>query len=505
MKKLIYLLIAMAVLGLIVSGCLPVVPPTEQGDLNMRSNGSATWYVDASAEAGGNGTTSATTGVSCAFQTISTAITAATVADGDTIIVADGTYIITVAINVNKEVTITGNIDNPESVLVKYSSTVTDKNCFDITVDNVKVQGIKAINGKRGFYLNGVTGCKVSNCIVSSCADQGIYVRLCTATSEAERVEVTSNVISDCGNTWNVACIQVYQSPYTYVYNNTISSTDDKGINIWGPNATNQAEMVIVEGNIISGCPWPAIQVIHDRYTYIYNNTISSCDDKGISIANGENVGSSAQRIVVEGNTVSGTKWPGIQVSYGIDYTYIHNNTVTGCNYYGGDGTGDWDYASIHVDSGCENTVVDGNTVSDGINGIQLWSDDCTVTNNEIYDMGLTYKNTKTTIDGTYYNSAILYGDMYGVNMPTSATISNNNIHDNYWGLFVISTYTGTVTAKNNWWGHASGPSGEGGRKNKAGKIIGKGDAVSLWVDWDPWLPQPVGHTPHDPVPPGLQ
>ncbi len=44
------------------------------------------------------------------------------------------------------------------------------------------------------------------------------------------------------------------------------------------------------------------------------------------------------------------------------------------------------------------------------------------------------------------------------------------------------------LDATNNWWGHASGPSGPGGRINPDGKVVGKGDAVSLNVDWEPWL-----------------
>ena len=504
MKKLIYLIAVIAILGLIVSGCIPVVPPSEQDEPELLPNKSPDLNVPTS------------------YATIQAAINAAT-SPGEIIKVADGTYTITAAINVNKSVTIIGNITNPGNVLVKYSSAVTDKNCFDITADYVKVHGIKAINGKMGFYLNSVTGCKVSNCVVNFCADKGIYVRKCAATSTADRVEVTGNTISGCAQ----PCIQTYQSPYTRIYNNTISSTGDKGINIIGPNATSQAARVIVEGNTISGCPWDAILVTHDRYTYIYNNTISSCGDKGITIGNGENVSSSAERIVVEGNTVSGTKWPGIQVAWNIDYTYIHNNTVTGCNYYGSDETGDWDYASIHIDSGCENTVVDGNTVSDGINGIQIWSDNCTVTNNTIYDMGSSYANTKVTDDGTYYNSGIIIGNNWLTNNfePTGITVEENTLTGNVVGLFIhyasnneahlnniegntrygVCNDTNTLfDAAFNWWGHASGPGGPDGRVNGKGKEIGKGDKVSANVDWDPWLPQPVDHTPHHPVPPGL-
>ena len=222
------------------------------------------------------------------------------------------------------------------------------------------------------------------------------------------------------------------------------------------------------------------------------------------------------------GNTISETKWPGIQV-IGSPYTYVYSNTLTKCNYYGGDGTGDWDYASIHVEDDIgptysHHTVIDSNTVSDGINGIQTWSDYVTITNNDIYNMGLTYADTKGTAgvgDGVYYNSGIIIGSNWLTSnfKPTGTTVTCNNIHDNYWGLYVRDyatlspgdTSVLSVTAENNWWGHASGPSGPDGRTTKKGKEIGKGDAVSANVDWDPWLPQPVGHTPHDPVPPGLR
>ncbi|MEA1864996.1 MAG: NosD domain-containing protein [Euryarchaeota archaeon] len=82
--------------------------------------------------------------------------------------------------------------------------------------------------------------------------------------------------------------------------------------------------------------------------------------------------------------------------------------------------------------------------------------------------------------------------------------LSSNNITNNSEGIHLAPTTSGnvinynniagnsryginksvneTVNAKNNWWGDVSGPSGAGN---------GTGDAVSLYVDYDPWLDSP--------------
>ena len=539
MKKYYFLIVLTLILGLVLTGCsllsnISQVPATEQSEPTILTRGIDIYVATTGNDTTGDGSSGNP------WATISHAISQAA-PTGDTINVADGEYTITSKILVNKGVTITGNIANPENVVVQYDP-VANLLIFDMRASNATIQGIKTTGGKSGFWFDqsGVTGCTISHCIIdtvneygiymknggsghtieyttisntgqiyvgapavlienslnvtlngnilSSISDKGIFVRVCAASNTGERVEVTNNTLSGC----NYPCVQVYKSPYTIVDGNTISSTNDKGINIIGPNANSAAERVELTNNIISGCPWGAILVTHDRYTYIHGNNIGPTGDKGITIGNGENIITADKRIEVSDNTITGTKYPGIQVAWAVPYTHIYNNTLTGCNYFGGDGTGDWDYASIHVDENCGNTIVDNNDISDGINGIQIWSDDCTVENNTIYDMGSTYAVTKVTGDGVYYNSGIIIGTNWLTNnfKPTGTTITGNSIYNNSYGLYVRHYATESpgdfsvlsVTATCNWWGNDSGPSGPGG--------TGSGDAVSLNVDYNPWLTQ---------------
>jgi len=82
--------------------------------------------------------------------------------------------------------------------------------------------------------------------------------------------------------------------------------------------------------------------------------------------------------------------------------------------------------------------------------------------------------------------------------------VNYNNFTGNDAAIRVGGEHACTLNAENNYWGKGSGPGGPDGRINPAGKPVGQGDAIFGDVDWDPYLPQAVGLTPHDPVPPGL-
>jgi hypothetical protein len=86
---------------------------------------------------------------------------------------------------------------------------------------------------------------------------------------------------------------------------------------------------------------------------------------------------------------------------------------------------------------------------------------------------------------------------------PNDIIIDYNNFYElnDVYGVFnEVSTM---VSAEHNWWGHASGPGGPGGRVNNAGKVVGKSADIEGLVNWDKWLVQEIDHTKHSPVPPG--
>lgn len=126
--------------------------------------------------------------------------------------------------------------------------------------------------------------------------------------------------------------------------------------------------------------------------------------------------------------------------------------------------------------------------------GIQLWNaDNCDVTNNEVYghDDWFAYPDFDFA-QGIYLHESNdnllsgndLHDNNYGVGLwgPGRADGSNlinfNSIAGNT-GFGVRSFDTVTVNAENNWWGACDGPSSVG---------PGSGDAVSTFVDYDPWL-----------------
>ena len=249
------------------------------------------------------------------------------------------------------------------------------------------------------------------------------------------------------------------------IIQNTPTTSSGHGVYIY-PGAEN----ALIEYNSFSNTGWEAIASWQVSGAVISHNYISSSGQHAIQMM---------------GHAGSDN-----------EITYNHISGIVGKNaiqYWGGPG------ATI------SHNVIDGeNTMYDGI-WLDAAADGSTVSNNQISDTIYAGINVR----GGCTDATVTYNDVSGCGTgiethagATGALVNYNNIAGNSWG---VSNYdSATLDATNNWWGHASGPSGDNGRTNNKGKVIGKGDAVSANVEWDPWLPQPVDHTPHHPVPPGL-
>jgi len=104
-----------------------------------------------------------------------------------------------------------------------------------------------------------------------------------------------------------------------------------------------------------------------------------------------------------------------------------------------------------------------------------------------------------TTSSGLLRNSTItvsdnrIYGNDYGIYLESvtgnsTVLVKSNSLASNAnYGLYVKNS-TVTVNATNNWWGHASGPSGGVADPVTARAADGTGAAVSRYVRFDPWL-----------------
>ena len=221
--------------------------------------------------------------------------------------------------------------------------------------------------------------------------------------------------------------------------------------------------------------------------------TVENCDILNIRYSQykGRGMGIYGTYVEVLGCTFTNIERVGI-------LTYKVGDTTTalikGCTYTG-KGDGDWlDYA-FEVSAGAS-AIIEDNTVTDCHGEGSGWSSAGIYVHGK-FAPGTSATITDNTISGSKYGIVIGYGES-----DTSVVVANyNNIAGNDYGLKSTGPQ---VDATCNWWGHASGPSGPDGRVNNKGKIIGKGDAILGNVDWDPWLPQPIRHTKHDPVPPGL-
>ncbi len=263
---------ALFALVLVLSFSLAMaMPATAQGN---------TWYVNAT-----TGSDSYTgTAPNDAFQTIGHAV--ATANATDTILVAAGTY--TERVVVNKQLTLTGDVNQPSNVVVDAGGS---GNAITLEVDGCELRGFEARNGNRGIYLDGSSGNTLTNNIATS-NTHGIYL------DSSNNNTLTGNTVSgnngsgiyldgSSGNTINFN--NIYDNT-SYGVENTGTSVDAKN-NWWGANdgpSTSPGSGDKVSANVDYD-PWIVLGVSANPASIVANGSSTSTITSDMTVnSNGE-------------------------------------------------------------------------------------------------------------------------------------------------------------------------------------------------------------------------
>ena len=203
-------------------------------------------------------------------------------------------------------------------------------------------------------------------------------------------------------------------------------------------------------------------------------------------------------------NTITRHGFAAICLGYGTTATTVSGNTITvrrghGAMHLMDEGEAEITGNTISVEPPSEvvpepsagwgifcaynfSATISGNEVTVGI---EVGRDaTATITDNTIHDRGILVQDggTATITNNTITDCGI--GVRNGIG--GLSVINYNNIFGNHeWGVYNEDCSV-IIDAENNWWGDASGP------YHPTENPDGLGDAVSDYVDFEPWLTEPV-------------
>ncbi|NOZ28470.1 MAG: PKD domain-containing protein [Chloroflexi bacterium] len=358
-----------------------------------------------------------------------------------------------------------------------------------------RVQGNKVYrSGRYGIHFQETHQSEISKNIVQEQGEHGIVLD-----SGSQRNVLKENLVGmDKGNGGDG--LRLAYAHKNEILNNQFQFNKGHGVSLF------VAEGNKIENNTFVENEGDGVYSDGSRQTQILNNRFE--DNKGNAIAlKNSTVDRRARRTVVRGNRATqnydfGWGKNGILVDTA-NYIEILSNIVTNHPEYG-----------IYINR-TDHTTVLGNRLLNNCGGIYIQNSQFlagTMGNNTINNSwclftGIHLKNASPRIEGNQIsgnagdgiiaeegsnpeivNNAITNNGRDGIRTMSGSqpTVRDNTFNGNAaFGLRNEDTSV-TVDARGNWWGDASGPSGEG---------PGSGDAVSAGVDFTGWLPTPAGLT----------
>ncbi len=241
----------------------------------------------------------------------------------------------------------------------------------------------------------------------------------------------------------------------------------------------------VIKNNIFSNNARASIYIFSSNYSLVQNNVCG--DPTGIKL-------DSSSNNILNNNTFEDNKHFGIKM-YGSSSGACENNLITG-NSISSKQSGVYFYDAT-------NTTIRNNLIMDCESGISAVYNcylsvihDNDIMNNSLGIM-IQISNENEIVNNTIQNNTIGISIQKGWTEDPSMnnTIHYNNIYGNTdFGVNATDNAGYTTDATNNWWGDDSGP------YHPADNPGGKGDNVTDYVLFDPWISSPSDYFPPEAI-----